>query len=156
MNPVAQVAHQIQGRARIRVPSKRGDTEYFAFAHESLRACPSIEDIRVNPFSGSIVINHVDSSLDALIRFAQEKQLFTLEETEDRPEVLLENASSGLEYFDTGIKNLSGGVLDLRSVLFILLMGLAIRQIVIGNTMGPASTLLWQALGLVVTNKIGD
>jgi hypothetical protein len=156
MNPVAHVAHQIQGRVRIKVPSRQGDTEYFSVVHESLLSYPSLEEIRVNPMAGSIIINHREPSLEALKQFVHEKQLFILVEEHDKTEVLLQRASSGLESFDSGIKKMSGGELDLSSVLFIILMGLAIRQLLIGNTVGPASTILWQALGLVLANKISN
>jgi hypothetical protein len=156
MNPLAYIAHEIPGRARIRVPSKQGNTEYFDTIHKSLLSYPMIEDIRVNPVAGSIVINHCDHSLEALKQFALENSLFILEDMEYKPEVLLQRASSGLESFDSTIKNLTSGELDLRSVFFILLIGVGIRQLLIGHTVGPASTLLWQALGLVLATKAGN
>lgn len=154
MNPVAHVAHQIHGRVRIRVPSRRGDTAYFANVYESLTAFPAIEELRVNPVAGSVIINHSDSSLDPLKQYAQEKQLFILEETDYQPEVLLQRASSGLASIDSGMKKITAGDFDLRSALFILLIAVAIRQLLRGHVVGPASTLLWQALGLVLATKV--
>lgn len=155
MNPVAHVAHVIDGRVRIKVPSKLGDTEYFANIYENLITFPAIEELRVNPVAGSLIIYHSDSSLVPLKQFAQEKQLFLLEEIDYQPEALLQRASTRLGSIDSGLKKLTSGDIDLRSAIFIVLMALAIRQLLKGRVMGPASTLLWQALGLVLATKVG-
>lgn len=155
MNPVAHVVHMIDGRVRIKVPSKLGNTEYFSHVYKNLITFPPVEELRVNPVAGSLIINHRNSSLVPLKQYAQEKQLFILKETDYQPEVLLQRASTGLGSIDSGLKKLTNGDIDLRSVLFIVLMALAIRQLLRGHVMGPASTLLWQAMGLVLATKVG-
>jgi hypothetical protein len=155
MKPVAHIAHMVLGRVRIRIPSRRGDAEYFASLQQSLIAFPAIVDLRANPNTGSLVIVHDDTSLLPLKEYAEENQLFILEEIDYKPEVVLQRASSGFETIDTRIKSLTGGDIDLRSALFLGLVAMSIRQLSQGNIMGPAATIFWQALGLVLSTKTG-
>ena len=154
MIPVAHVAHMVTGRVRIKVPSRRGDVEYFTVLYEELLDYPALVDVRVNPGTGSIIINHDAPSLEQLKSFAEEMQLFNLERTDYKPEVLLERVSLSLKGIDEGIKKYTGGDIDFRSVVFIILIGVAIKQLTRGHVVGPASTLIWQALGMILSTKI--
>lgn len=155
MRPVAHVAHAVPGRVRIRIPSKRGDTEYFAKLQERLETFPAIIALRVNPKTGSVLIEYDDTSLAQLKESTIESSLFSLEELDYEPKAVWQRASSGFEVMDSRIKKLTRGDIDLRSVLFIGLVTMGIRQLTKGQVMGPAMTLFWQALGLIVLPKVG-
>jgi len=154
MIPVAHVAHMVAGRVRIKVPSRRGDVDYFTGLYEELLDYPALVDVRVNPGTGSIIVKHDAPTLESLKSFAEEMQLFTLEGIDYKPEVLLERASVSLSGIDEGIKKFTGGDIDFRSVVFIILLGIAIKQLTRGHVVGPASTLIWQALGLILSTRI--
>jgi hypothetical protein len=51
---------------------------------------------------------------------------------------------------------LSGGNLDLASVGFLTLVGAAVLQLQRGHVLGPASTLLWYASGLLLMSRRPD
>ncbi len=54
----AHVAHLLPGRVRLRVPSRRGDMEFFEAAAEWLGRTPSIGSVQVNPRTASIVMRY--------------------------------------------------------------------------------------------------
>jgi hypothetical protein len=57
----ARIAHQVPGRIRLRIAERRGDREFFAGLAQDLHAIDSVEAVRANPDTGSLVIEHVDS-----------------------------------------------------------------------------------------------
>ena len=58
----AQVAHRLPGRIRLRVGEKRGDPAYFSTLSEDVSRCDGVEHVKVNPATGSVVIEFSDSA----------------------------------------------------------------------------------------------
>jgi hypothetical protein len=54
------VAHQVPGRVRMKIPGAKGDPEMLQQIAQTFAAIPGIERITVNPTTGSMVI-HYDS-----------------------------------------------------------------------------------------------
>jgi len=52
------VAHQVPGRVRIKVPAAKGNPELLQQIAETFAALPGIERITVNPATGSVVMHY--------------------------------------------------------------------------------------------------
>ena len=77
MAPIAIVEHRLPGRARLRIPSKRGEIPWFASLVRQLARHPEIDELRANPRTGSILIHHQDP-LDLLELLATESSLIEI------------------------------------------------------------------------------
>jgi hypothetical protein len=53
-----EIAHQIPGRIRMKIPSARGNPEQLEAYRETLSLIPGIEQVEVNPATGSIVLKY--------------------------------------------------------------------------------------------------
>ena len=53
-----QIAHQVPGRIRMKIPSAKGDPARLEEYKETLSAIPGIESIEVNPDTGSVVLKY--------------------------------------------------------------------------------------------------
>jgi hypothetical protein len=53
-----QIAHQVPGRIRFKVPSIRRDPELLAEIERSFSAIPGIEEVMINPVTGSVVLKY--------------------------------------------------------------------------------------------------
>lgn len=163
--PSAYIKHQLPGRVRLKIPQKRGDFRYFDRIAELFTDCPGITQLQLNPPAASILICHV-TKIDFLniAKFAQTNGLFTIieqpeEETFSIPYLPIPTLTSvGLNRLDESLMGYSKGRLDGRSLLFLTLIGLAVRQMTKGHIMGPASTLLWYAFSVLKeeNNKLFD
>jgi Heavy metal associated domain 2 len=58
MKAKLQIAHQIPGRIRIKIPSAKGKPKLLAEIQRSFGAIPGIEDVAVNPVTGSVVLKY--------------------------------------------------------------------------------------------------
>lgn len=54
--PQAYVAHQVRGRVRMKIPSAKGNPELLRQISETFASVPGIEQITINPATGSMVV----------------------------------------------------------------------------------------------------
>ncbi len=154
-HPSAYIKHQLPGRVRLKIPQKRGDFRYFDLIAELFADCPGITQLQLNPPAASILICHgTETQFLNIAEFAQTNGLFTIieqpEETFSIPHLPIPKlTSTGLNRVDESLMGFSQGLLDGRSLLFLALIGLAVRQMTRGAIMGPATTLLWYAFSLL-------
>jgi len=147
MIPLAYVAHRLPGRVRLRIPSHRGERDYFARTGERLQDCPGVEWLRTDFRTGSILIQHApELDIFRIARFAEDAELFRVGESWDRGTTMLRGASAQLAGLNAWLQEFSRGRADLSSLLFALLIGLAIVQIFRGKILGSATAFLWYAL----------
>jgi hypothetical protein len=149
MLPAAQLRHRIPGRVRIKIQAKRGDVAYFTQVRERLSGFAGIHSLETNPITGSLLIQHA-VDLESVARFAEEQDLFRLTTFYPPATVPIKYwINNNLRELDRGLRYLSGEVIDLASLIFLALFGLAIQQALEGNVMAPAITLFWYALTLL-------
>jgi hypothetical protein len=141
----AQVCHRIAGRTRLRVPGRRGDVAYFAQVHSALARHDGVGRCEVNPATASILIEH-GVSLEALAEFAAQAGLFRLGDLTPAIVSGRERARQGLRRLDRELARASNGELDLATATGAGLLVLAAVQLLRGQVLAPASTLLWYAL----------
>jgi hypothetical protein len=53
-----QIAHQVPGRVRMKIPAGKGNPELLQQISEVFRVIPGIEQITVNPATGSVVLHY--------------------------------------------------------------------------------------------------
>ncbi len=140
------MVHRTRERTRLRVPSRRDDAEFFEQAHAELST--TVGEVRVNPGTGSILLLHSHLPGEALDALLRDSALFDLSDEPVPPVRALEPLRAGVSRLDRAIAGMTAGAADLRTVLFVVAVALAIRQLLRGNVLGPAVPLLWMALEL--------
>jgi hypothetical protein len=53
-----QIAHQVPGRVRMKIPAGKGNAELLKQIGEVFGAIPGIEEVEVNPVTGSVVLRY--------------------------------------------------------------------------------------------------
>jgi hypothetical protein len=56
--PVAEVVHAMEGRTRLRIAARRGDTAFFASVATGLSTIAGVHHADVRPLTGSILLQH--------------------------------------------------------------------------------------------------
>ena len=148
MNIAAHVVHKLLGRTRVKIPSKRGYIEYFGRIGQRLSECPGVTQVATNFRTGSLLIKHT-VPFAQVVAFAGEQELFTLQAEKLAPDILSQQVSTNLAWMDTQVVSLSGGDVDLRSILIRVMLIIGLLQIARGEILTPASTLLGYVLGFL-------
>jgi hypothetical protein len=150
MIPPGFICHHTTHRLRIRVPSMRGNTDYFDMLSEVFSQITQMTNIQVNPRTASLLLEHEGIAQEIIQDVAEKNELFILQNQPGIPKMLmLEQTTSNINLVDAGLKNLTQGYVDLRSIVFLGLVAFAIRQLQQGQIMAPATSLLWYAGSLL-------
>lgn len=152
MIPDAYVSHQSFRRARIKVPSKRGDETYFTHISNGFKGCKGIETININPITGSILFIHT-IDFESIKEFAEENKLFTMKMNSSLP-LFNSRIKAGFDNYDNQIKTFTKREIDIPGVAFLTLLGVGISQIVRGNVRAmPWDAAFWYALNIFLMKK---
>ena len=143
----AYIIHQSRGRTRIKIPDKTRDHAFFEQARERLSVLDGVEEVTVRPLASSILLLHPEIPFSEIEGKLEDLDLFELEEKPDTPEPapVTPLLSSALEDFERSVVSVSK---EGHALLFLLLLGLAFRQMLRGQIMTPALPLLLHALEL--------
>ena len=146
MSGKAYLVHRAPGRLRLRLPDMRGETPFFRKLVAQISQLEDIEAVRANPDTGGVLILHrPDAERTVLDHLAA---AVDLTDDEYAPPSGFSRAVTGLGKLDEWIARETRGGSSLSSVVFLLLVGMALAQIARGQVMAPASSLLWYALDL--------
>lgn len=140
----AHIVHRMRGRTRLRVRDKPGG-DYFATVEETLASCAAVRSVQTRAATGSILIRH-DGELDAVLRYAAAKSLFTVTEPPSPPEAVLLEISRRLDDLDGGLRQRTKGRWDLPTMTFYALMGTSFVQLTRGQFLPAGGTLAVYAL----------
>lgn len=152
MLPPAEVIHHGATRLRLRIAAQRGRPEFFQRAVEVLATLGDIDRIEANPDTGSILIMPgIDPSRVAA--HAESAGLFRLGSASAAVRPITEGLAAGFRDVNGALKSITGGHVDLASAAFVALIGAAAVQLQKGHVLGPASTLLWYASGLLLATE---
>jgi len=146
----AYIVHRVPGRLRLRIPVRRGDAVFFARLSEALRQCTGVLTVTHNAATGSLVLITLETvTVEAVVLFARERLALDIQYPVARRQAsVVDSIGMGLSGLDRGLASFSAGVLDLRSLLFLLLVVLIVRQVRRGNLAGPVSSLVLSALDI--------
>lgn len=147
--PRAYVAHILDHRLRIRIPTKRESKKYFMKLESTLIKCHQITSIKVNPITASLLLSYEGKVLD-IKNYAETHQLFKLEMKSEKrkgsPEPLSKKIHNELTRIDKRLTIQSSGTLDLPSIVFTGLIGATAIQLYRGALFPPALSLLDSAI----------
>jgi hypothetical protein len=137
----------------LRIPERRHDENYFSLVASHLQTCELVTTVQSNSVTASIVITH-RGDIDGVSQFASASGLFSLSCLEPAGDSALRGASGGLRNINSAVQQMTNGVLDAPSLVYAGLVGLALVQTLRGQVVGPATTLLWNALTLMQLNDL--
>jgi len=146
MAPEAVIRHQMRGRLRVRIPEKRKDRDFFSELDRRLSECPQVAAVETNSLTGSVLVFY-EGDAAAVRDYAESRNLFRIAEKAAGPPPA-GRAGRGLKSLDERIKESTGGAWDGRSAAFIALLSFAGIQILRGNFLPAAGSLIWYAAGL--------
>lgn len=156
--PAAQVSHQIAGRLRVRIPSRKGDAKYLDSIKNEFSGIKGITGVEINPMTGSVLFHLGDISLKTITDHALSRGFFRLQEPVASPVGLQQRMTGAFEGFNDKMKSFTGGELDIAGLSFLFLVGAGLYQIRQGNFAAPAwYTAFWFALNIFLkSNKSGE
>lgn len=148
MLPPAHISHRIRGRTRIKIPSKKGDRQYWLTLKERFSGFPGVETTETNPLTGSVLFIHT-SEVGALTGHALANNLFILRQADSSPAGLQQRVSGAFRNINSQLKTATGGEIDIGGLAFLVLLGFGVYQISIGNlTALPWYAAFWYALNI--------
>jgi hypothetical protein len=172
MKAKLQIAHQTPGRIRMKIASAKGQPELLAEIQRSFSAIPGIEEVAVNPVTGSVVLKYdAEQHDDFHARFTHhlnehhaddasahhrppstEIDIFA-DKIEEEAKFLAEHSDAAkavvdfCRHCDRQIKLGSGNVVDLKMSLCVGIVGFMILEIG-----AAAATPVWVTLSLFGLN----
>ncbi len=156
MIPDAHVSHGMAHRLRIKIPSKRGEVSYFSSLRERLSVCPGVKEIRVNPETGSALISY-ECQRKTIAEFARDNDLFLLKRSTPRRKTLFGNVADTFQGYNQYLRKLTGGEVDIPSLVFVSLLISGMWQIARGNLAMPAwYTAFYYALGVFTRSQVDE
>jgi hypothetical protein len=154
MIPEAYVSHRAPRRLRIRIPSKKGNSSLFSTLLDRLAECPDIEEVKANPQIGSALIM---GDAKVVADFAKKNELFHLKPVRRPRKTFFADVAHTFRMYDKNLKKVSGGELDIPSLVFLSLLISGIWQIAKGNIGMPAwYTAFYYALGVFTHTQVDE
>ncbi|WJR81437.1 HMA2 domain-containing protein [Bradyrhizobium sp. NP1] len=161
-----QIAHQVPGRIRMKVPSVKANPELAEQIKQTFAVIPGIEEVIVNPVTGSVVLHYdtdqhhafhgqlqhhtgvhcppPNNEIDALARKIEQEAEYLAEHSHTAKAVV-----DFFRDFDHQIKIATGNVVDLK----ILLAG-GIAAFTIFEVGANAATPVWVTLAIFALNHM--
>jgi hypothetical protein len=162
-----KIAHQVPGRIRMKMPQAKGNPELLEQMKQTFAVIPGIEQVAVNPATGSIVLHydadrhdefhsHLERHTGCRGRPAPTNEIDDLaNKIEQEAEFLAENSQAArmvVDFFkevDRQIKAGSSNTIDLKIVLAVGIAGFTIFEV--GAT---AATPVWVTLAVFGLNHL--
>jgi hypothetical protein len=166
-NVKLQVAHQVPGRVRMKIPSGKGNPELLEEMKQTLSVIPGIEEVIINPATGSLVLHYdtdqhdqfhghlvhhtggqhqppPSNEIDALANKIQQEAEFLAENSHTARVVV-----DFFKQVDQQIKTGSHNTVDLKIVLAV-----GIASITIMEVGANAATPVWVTLAMFGLNHL--
>jgi hypothetical protein len=138
---IARVAHRSCGRLRLRLPQRRRDLPFFLQAYADLRAQPEIDEVNINPATGSILLWYDPAREHSLAEAVNRSGLLLLDDAALHPE------HAQRHRFHVSVN-------DMRIMVFLIMASLSIHQLLKGQLLAPALTMLLYVIDLAVGMRI--
>ena len=134
--PLAEVVHSLKGRLRLRFPTQKRNQDFFQNLLESLSNIESIRNIKVNPLTGSVLIQY-DGELGETIQRLEEKFEIKRVGMNGKGEPLRKTILAATYRLDEKIKKFFSYQLDLRTLLALFFLLLGFNEIRKGKWSSP-------------------
>jgi hypothetical protein len=135
MIPVAHIEHQLPGRVRLRVPSRRGEVPFFEKVVRELSMHPAVRELTATPLTGSITLQYF-GPLQPITAAAADQGLFETKRLELQTNGGASKAASRSSEAPALTEGIAAG-----------LKGLSLFQAAQGRVLGSAVENLWHAFG---------
>lgn len=128
------IVHISKGRIRIKIPSAKGNEEFFNFLLEKFKQYEMEIKIKVNVTTGSLVIEH-DKTTEEILSFIKSFSIFEIKKSSDlKPrDKIIGSIKKNFDSLDGLIRKVTSEALDLNSAVLLFLITSAIYQIARGN-----------------------
>ena len=145
----AYISHRSAGRVRLRVPERKRDDWYFSSLREGLLKEEGVDDVEVNPLTGSVLVTGRGAEEAVSSLSSQGLVVLRQEDIQGKTTTLHEGVAEGFAGLDRQIKAFTGNAVDLSGLAFVALVAAGLYQIGKGNFAAPAwYTAFWYALGI--------
>jgi hypothetical protein len=146
--PAARISHFAARRLRIKVPEKRRNTDFFNTVAERLATWDSVERVETNPLTASVLIHFSDPER-LFLEAAAKNDLFEIDLDDafgnSSEPVVTGAAVQSFETADQALRRWTQNQIDMRGVVFVLLLAGGLVQLLRRRLDAPAPTLLWYA-----------
>jgi hypothetical protein len=151
--PRAHIDHNMPGRIRLRVPSRKNDAGYFKDLEERLARHPAVDQVWTRSLTGSALIFY-RCSFDRLKEIFEREALFTLKEEASEALVpLTQIFFDRIDRWNHNMKEATRGQWDLPTLVATGLVGASFYKISKGQLFPPAWALLGNAYMLMARNQ---
>ena len=149
----AYVSHLSSGRLRVKIPSKKGNVVFFSSLKDQLSSLPGVENIEVNPVTGSILLIHSLDS-ESVADFLKAQQLLKVRPGKDFN--FHQEVTRVFNAADRQVTGFIGGGINLGALAFLGLVGAGVYQILRGNFAAiPWYSAFWYGLSIFLKSKSG-
>jgi hypothetical protein len=139
--------HLLPGRVRFEVPKLRGVSDDAEKLAATLRRLDGVGEVRVTPSIGTVLVRFDPSVLQAELLVAAIVRLLGLEREMESapPSAAARQIRGAARALDRAVFDSTGGVLDLRTALPLVLAGLGAYRVITrqGAILPTGLTLLW-------------
>ena len=149
--PRAHIVHRLSDRLRLKIVEKRRDAAWFDEVAASLEQIPGVIQVESRPLSGSFLIRHEPD--DLLEQRLRQSGLFQFSDPTPPSAPVLDTLTDVVSRSDQALERRTGGRTNLRSLLILVLVALAILQTLRGRILVPAASLVIFAAQLALTAR---
>jgi hypothetical protein len=150
--PAARISHFTPRRLRIKVPEKRRDWAFFGAVADRLATWDSVEGVEINPLTASVLI-HFSQPERLFLEAVAKNDLFDIDFDaafgNPSDPVVTQAAVRSFQTVDDALRRWTKNEIDIRGVLFVLLLAGGVFQLLRRRLDAPAPTLLWYAGDLI-------
>ena len=148
MKPQAYIVHSLSGRLRLKVPEKRHDKVWFTQIASRLEQEPGVERVDSNPLSAGLLLHHAPDA--PMAQQLRESGLLRIGEPGASKSPVVDTLTDVVTRSDRALERRTRGKANLRSILILILVLLAIIQTLRGRILVPALSLLIFAMQLML------
>ena len=151
--PFAFVSHKTGTRIRLKVPSKKRETAFFASLSKQLATVSGVHSVETNPLTGSVLLSH-SSDPDHVIQTFATGGYFRFEGSASAQPHLQARISETFAGINLALRDVSENELDAGGAAFLLLLAFGGYQIIRGNiTAIPWYAAGWYALNIFLKSN---
>lgn len=146
--PAARISHFTARRLRIKIPEKRRDRAFFDTVADRLGRWQSVDRVETNPLTASVLLHFTDPE-SLFLEAVAKNDLFDIDfdtafASHSEP-IVTRAAVQSFEAADVAVRRWTENQIDMRGMLFLLLLAGGVYQLLRRRLATPAPTLLWYA-----------
>lgn len=145
----AYIGHHVENRIRFYLPDERGNVLLFSKIENKISRCIGVEEVHTNSLTGSVLVIY-EGSLSKVIECAKTNELFEIDPTLKQRKTWTQDFLRKLNKIDRHIIHATEGELNLASLAALGLLGAGAFQLSRRNFFPAASTLITDAMRLLL------